>query len=119
MRDLGSESILAAFALDVSHQEVARIIDELEQIGHDVVNAAGYDAWVTGEAAMRVICADLGVCAFSFQARTRTKSSMRARFLAPCASFADMKRTKRVHAFTGPVFLPFMSSARKSSTTQG
>ena len=32
MRDLGKESILAAFAMDVSHQEVARIIDEVRTL---------------------------------------------------------------------------------------
>lgn len=69
MRDLGKESILAAFALDVSHQEVARIVDELEQIAQDVFNAAGSDAWVASSAATSIVCSDLGVCAlfvFSF-----------------------------------------------------
>ena len=36
---------------------------QLEQIGKDVQHAAGPEAWVTGEAATRVICSDLGVCA--------------------------------------------------------
>lgn len=61
MRDLGKESILAAFALDVSHQEVARIIDELEQTAQDVFNAAGREAWVPILAATNIVCHDLGV----------------------------------------------------------
>lgn len=65
MRDLGKESILAAFALDVSHQEVARIIDELEQSAQDVFNAAGREAWVPILAATNIVCHDLGVCTWN------------------------------------------------------
>ena len=44
----------------LGHQEVERILDELEKLSHDVSVAAGSGTWLTVNAAQEIILRDLG-----------------------------------------------------------
>eukprot|EP01134_Creolimax_fragrantissima_P004150 CFRG4150T1 len=52
--------LIDKFGVNVSHQEIARILDELEQTCEDVNFAAGEHAWIPVEIAQNIILTDLG-----------------------------------------------------------